>query len=222
MQCPNCGATIPDGSIRCPYCHSEVPGAERIATRGATPSRAAVFEAIRRSPEFKQAESAERQAKLPAYSSVQRAIPMVFAVVFIAASLVILAGFLAVGGGIGFGLGGRGGGALFGLCAAIVPLGFVVIGVLMLIHFRNKMQEFDRAPTLTRPAIVAGKRTQVSGGSGDSSATTHYHITCEFEDGTRTEFEPIEQGLYAQLSENDAGVAFTRASVLLAFDRVVV
>ena len=64
------------------------------------------------------------------------------------------------------------------------------------------------------------KRTAVSGGSGNTSATTSYHLTAEFEDGNRAEFQPIHAELYGRLVEGDAGVLFSRAWVALDFDRV--
>ncbi len=75
---------------------------------------------------------------------------------------------------------------------------------------------------LARPAVIVAKRMAVSGGSGDSSASTSYYLTAEFEDGTREEYQPMTPALYGRVAEDDAGVLFTRSSLALDFDRVVV
>ncbi|MCX7426948.1 MAG: DUF2500 family protein [Planctomycetia bacterium] len=84
----------------------------------------------------------------------------------------------------------------------------------------HEVREFQSAPVLAQAAIVVGKRTCLSGGSGNSSATTSYHLTAEFEDGARAEFQATRPDLYGCVSEGDAGVLFSRASVALDFDRV--
>jgi len=45
----------------------------------------------------------------------------------------------------------------------------------------------NSAQLLKRKCTVVDKRTEVWGGSGDSSANTNYFITFEFEDNSRTE-----------------------------------
>lgn len=57
---------------------------------------------------------------------------------------------------------------------------------------------------LTVHCRVVAKRTQVSGGSGDSSAFTRYYATFEFEDGGRVEF-PLKGPQYGLLVEGDFG-----------------
>lgn len=51
------------------------------------------------------------------------------------------------------------------------------------------------------------------------SESTSYYTTFEFADGSREEFS-VPTALYSQFAENDAGVLFTRANMVAAFDRV--
>jgi len=51
---------------------------------------------------------------------------------------------------------------------------------------------------------VVDKRTEVSGGSGDSSASTNYFITFEFEDSTRKEMH-VRGNYYGLTTVGDQG-----------------
>ena len=69
--------------------------------------------------------------------------------------------------------------------------------------------------------IIAGKRTAVSGGGKNSSATTSYFVTAEFQDGRREEFATLTPQVYSKVAEEDAGVLFLRDQYALDFDRVM-
>ena len=114
--------------------------------------------------------SAERLAALPKLGMLEAAALQVFFIIFIAISAVMTAKFLA-----NFPL------------AAIVPAGFVAIGVLMLIKLIREAKEKTSKVMLARAAIVVSKHTEVSGG-GNSAVRTEYCVTFEFEDGQREEF----------------------------------
>lgn len=89
----------------------------------------------------------------------------------------------------------------------IIALGFVlVIGILLTAVVRGSMQwsRNNASPVETLTARVTGKRTSVSGGHGDSSASTWYHATFELPDGRRDELA-ISAKDYAQLAEGDRG-----------------
>ncbi|NLE37166.1 MAG: DUF2500 domain-containing protein [Pirellulaceae bacterium] len=103
---------------------------------------------------------------------------------------------------------------------SVVPVGFVVLGVVMLAKAIRKARQYGEAPLEAHPALIVAKRTEVSGGSGDSSASTSYYLTAEFEDGRRAEFLPARPELFGRVAEGDAGVLFTRTDVALDFDRV--
>ncbi|RCS46494.1 DUF2500 family protein [Bremerella cremea] len=110
--------------------------------------------------------------------------------------------------------------ALIPFCMGVVPLGMLGLGVYLAITQFKKMQSLETGELATLPAIVAGKRTMLSGGSGDSSASTYYYVTFEFEDGQRQEYPVWDGSLYGRVSEEDAGVLFLREQHALDFDRV--
>ena len=196
MKCPDCGASLPPEARRCEYCGSTAP--ERVHPPS---SRAGDFHRILQSSAYANRNAAERLEALPKLSQLEAAIPIVFFCIFIGASILIGLVMLFVFP-----------------CAAIVPAGFVVVGVMMMIRTTEKMKERAAAPVLARAAIVTGKRTSVSGGRGNSSASTHYFATFELEDGSRHEYI-ADNALYGRLAESDAGVLFTRADLVVAFDR---
>ena len=219
MKCTSCGADISVGGARCDYCGSAVETA-------AEPSRREIFEKIKTSPHYEHRNAPQRLASLPQFPAGAKALAMAVPIVFIAISGIMAIGMLVMAGVVGMGIGLAGGGSLAGvsvipLLMALVPVGFVAIGVFMLVSFRKKFRQFDRAPVLARPAIVVGKRTAVSGGSGNSSASTRYFLTAEFEDGNRGEFQTMTPELYGRAAEEDAGVLYTRATMALDLDRVI-
>ncbi|MEF3355460.1 DUF2500 domain-containing protein [Paenibacillus sp. GYB006] len=77
----------------------------------------------------------------------------------------------------------------------------------------------NAAERLTERARVLTKRTEVSGGSGDSRAYTNYYLTFEFEDGRRTEFE-VRAEEYGLLVEGDEGTLTHQGTRYLGFERM--
>lgn len=72
---------------------------------------------------------------------------------------------------------------------------------------------------LTVPGRVVAKRTQVSGGSGDSRALTRYYATFEFEDGGRVEL-PLKGPQYGLLVEGDFGELTYQGTRFIDFVRM--
>ncbi len=217
MKCESCGADVPAGAAQCDYCGSAVAwSAAQPAAAPRSSSRPEVFEAIKRSQAYLRRTAPERLAALPKVGTLEMAIPAVFLGVFILVSLVIMIGMLSVGGLVGH----AGGPGIIPMCMAVVPLGFIVIGALSLVSVVKRAGNFSAAPVLARPAIVAGKRTQVSGGGHDSSASTSYYLTFEMEDGSRVEYAVMKPALFSEVAESDAGVLFSRLDTAVAFDRV--
>jgi hypothetical protein len=209
---------VPSGETTCQFCGSTAPPLS-------APSRSDVFARVKSSPEYQRRTSPERQAALPKYPAIAKVLPAVVIVMFIGGSAFMAVMMLVVGGVFGVAgarLGGPMGGglSLAPLLMALCPMAFVALGVFIFLHLRKKMREFQQAPILADAALIVGKRTQVSGGSGDSSATTRYFVTVEREDGSRTEFLAMTPDLYSRVAEEDAGVLFTRSTLALDFDRV--
>lgn len=153
--------------------------------------------------------------------------PVVFFVVFIAISGFIAfaaLGMAGIFGAVGFSHAGPLGGgiAIVPAFMALVPVGFVVLGVFGILKHSKTMSDFQGASTISYAAMIAGKRAQVSGGGKNSSASTSYFITAEFEDGRRNEFAVMTPGLYGKVTQGDAGILFVRGKYALDFDRIVV
>lgn len=84
---------------------------------------------------------------------------------------------------------------------------FAIIVVAVLVAVVKGLAQWSRnnaSPVLTEPAAVTGKRTAVSGGHGDTGASTAYHATFELPDRTRIELL-VGAREYAQLAQGDRG-----------------
>lgn len=104
--------------------------------------------------------------------------------------------------------------AMFNLMMFIVIGGFVFAIGSMIFRTVNNMGQ----PVLTRWARVAGRRQDTSGGSGDTSVTTWYYVTFEFEGGNREEFS-VSGKEYALLSEGDVGTLKSQGDWFKGFER---
>lgn len=95
-----------------------------------------------------------------------------------------------------------------GIFFVIFGVAALLIGAAILTAIVRGISEWSRnnaSPRLTFPARVVAKRTHVSGGSGNSSASTRYYITFErIEDGARQEFR-VDTKAYSSLAEGDHG-----------------
>jgi lipopolysaccharide export LptBFGC system permease protein LptF len=76
----------------------------------------------------------------------------------------------------------------------------------------------NASPVLTRQALIVAKRTQVWGGSGESSASTNYYATFQFEDNSREEFQ-IKDSQFGLMAEGDHGVLDSQGTRFLDFQR---
>lgn len=96
----------------------------------------------------------------------------------------------------------------------------IIIGTFLYAIIRG-ITTFTRnnaAERLTEQARVLTKRTNVSGGSGDSRAYTTYYITFEFVDGHRLEFK-VRAEEYGLLVEGDEGMLTHQGTRYLGFER---
>lgn len=80
--------------------------------------------------------------------------------------------------------------------------------------------QITRLTLLTLHSTVVAKRTEVSGGSGDSSATTRYYVTFEFDNGERTELI-VGGNHYGMMVENDRGMLTYQGTRFKHFERDV-
>ncbi|WP_262176863.1 DUF2500 domain-containing protein [Saccharococcus sp. Marseille-Q5394] len=108
--------------------------------------------------------------------------------------------------------------------SAMPIFGFIVfalvIGIFIFVIVKGISQwsSNNNSPRLTVPAQVKTKRTNTSGGSGDSSAHTSYYVTFQVESGDRMELQmPGKE--YGMLAEGDLGIPTFQGTRYLGFER---
>ncbi|QDU73566.1 hypothetical protein Pan97_05420 [Bremerella volcania] len=212
MKCPSCGASLPEDSLTCEYCGSRTTPPSQQHDQD-------IFRRVKQSPLYADRLSAQRIEKLPK--------PGIFPLIFIGVFFTLFCGgalfmsIMVIGVGGMFSLSEQSFPfALFPFCMGLVPLGMCAFGVFMAVTMFKRFKSMSSGKVEAVPAIIVGKRTQVSGGSGDSSASTAYFATVEFEDGERKEFMIYDGSLYGRISEDDAGILFSREQFAVDFDRV--
>jgi Protein of unknown function (DUF2500) len=96
----------------------------------------------------------------------------------------------------------------------------LVIGTILVSLGRSARQwaRNNDSPRVTETAVVVAKRSEVSGGSGDSSASTWYYVTFELQGGERVEI-PMADNQYGLLAEHDRGLLNRQGTRFLGFDR---
>lgn len=110
---------------------------------------------------------------------------------------------------------------MFTAIPVVIAIGFaVVIAIFIVAAARGTMQwsRNNASPVETIPATVTGKRTSVSGGQGDSGASTWYHATFELTDRSRVELQ-LSAKDYAQLAEGDRGQLTRQGTRFKGFQR---
>ncbi len=217
MKCGSCGAEIPPDATVCEYCRTRVDPPERLESDepqpDRPPARAEIFERIKASQAYARRRSQRRLSQLASRGLVEHLFPIGFVSLWLVAALVITGTFFSIGRAGPFPSSPPS-------WIALVPLGMAAFGGVVLVLMLRELSKALRAPIVGHAAIVVGKRTAVSGGGQNSSASTSYYATFEFEDGARDEFR-LRERLFGQLSERDAGVLFTRHTMALDFDRIV-
>ncbi|WP_252504331.1 DUF2500 domain-containing protein [Sporosarcina sp. Marseille-Q4943] len=96
----------------------------------------------------------------------------------------------------------------------------IVIGgiIFTLVKGAGQWSSNNSSPRLTVPAQVKTKRTNTSGGSGNSSAHTSYYVTFQVESGDRMELK-MSGSEYGMLAEDDLGLLTFQGTRYLGFDR---
>lgn len=100
----------------------------------------------------------------------------------------------------------------FGGAPAFIPMiaVIVIVAVVVIVLVKGVQGLFtwssnNAAEILNKPSEIVTKRTEVWGGSGNSSTSTSYYITFEFEDCSRQEFE-VKAKKFGMLVEGDIGI----------------
>ncbi|MCA8980666.1 MAG: DUF2500 family protein [Planctomycetes bacterium] len=202
-ECQHCGAVIKSQGARfCEFCGTEIvrEGAPRMQTRDE--AQRTRFELLREHPEL--------DGLLRATPTIEKP-PLNYGILVVAPVMVLFVLFFL--GGV------RNAGAPgFFFLVPVLMLGVVGYAALKVLM---KSSEYHSAELVRRPAIVVDERTKFSGGGKDTSARTTYFATLEFDDGSRSEFT-VGSRLAGNITQGDAGVAYTKHRHLAAFARLSV
>ncbi|WP_217593921.1 DUF2500 domain-containing protein [Cohnella sp. GbtcB17] len=94
--------------------------------------------------------------------------------------------------------------AFFKLFGGLIVI--LVVGTFLYIIIRgfSTWTTNNAADIITSPATVLDKRTEVWGGSGDTSSSTNYYVTFELADSTRIEL-PVRGDKFGLIVVGDHG-----------------
>lgn len=107
---------------------------------------------------------------------------------------------------------------IFKAMFVLIPLMIIGMIVFAVIRGINTWVRNNASPMLRRDATVVSKRTKVWGGSGDSSASTSYFVTFEFDDRSRIELQ-LSGSEYGLIAEGDRGRLTNQWTRFNAFQR---
>lgn len=97
----------------------------------------------------------------------------------------------------------------------LVIAGFIFFSI---IKSGAQWNKNNNSPKLSVPVQVVTKRTNTSGGSGDTSATTSYYATFQVESGDRMELR-LSGKDFGMLAEDDLGILTFQGTRFLGFER---
>lgn len=97
----------------------------------------------------------------------------------------------------------------------------IIVGIILFTFIKGAAEwgKNNNSPQLTVAAHVKTKRTETSGGTGDTGASTYYYVTFEYESGDRQEFQ-MRGNQYGMLAEGDIGKLNFQGTRFLGFERV--
>ena len=98
---------------------------------------------------------------------------------------------------------------------------FVIAAGIILFTMGKGIAEWannNRKPVLTDMSKAVAKRTHVWGGGNNTSASTSYFITFEFENGERHEFA-VKSKQYGMIAEDDVGLLTYQGTRFHDFER---
>lgn len=124
----------------------------------------------------------------------------------------------------GFNIGPFSGGSGGNLFLIIFMCVFVlVIGTFIILIIKSLMtwSSNNASPIQSRNCKVVAKRMHVSGGSGDSSASTSYYATFEFEDRSRLELR-VGREQFGYIVEGDQGTLTYQGTRFKEFSRPLI
>jgi len=98
----------------------------------------------------------------------------------------------------------------------------IIIGTLLFVLVKglSTWTSNNNADVIRRKCKIVDKRTEIWGGSGDSSASTNYFITFEFEDSTRNELH-VKSNHFGVFVVGDVGELTYQGTRFLEFTRII-
>jgi hypothetical protein len=108
-----------------------------------------------------------------------------------------------------------------GFVGIFIPIIFViVIGGFIFIAVKgiSTWSKNNQSPVLTVPAEVVAKRTETSGGHGNSSARTSYYVTFQVQSGDRLELG-VDGSEFGLLAEEELGMLTFQGTRYKGFER---
>ena len=205
-QCSNCGGRPTAADQRfCGFCGVELPTlpeAPRVVVHtGPYGDLEARFAALDEHPAL---ERLGRHVPSTTAKSASMFGQVLFGLVFTVVALFITFMFGALAGPL-----------------AMIPLIAVVVGVTLTVGGIRQAARYSSSPLLRIKALVVDERVQVSGGGGNSQASTTYFATLQDAGGHRTEYQ-VDDEIAAEVTEGDLGIAFIKGPVLVDFARIQV
>ncbi|GIP27213.1 hypothetical protein J23TS9_23430 [Paenibacillus sp. J23TS9] len=107
----------------------------------------------------------------------------------------------------------------FKLFGGVLVTFVVVIFLVVIIKGLKTWTSNNNSEVLRRRCKVVDKRTEVWGGSGESSASTNYYITFEFEDNSRKELY-VKDNQFGMIVVGDIGELTFQGSRFKEFSRI--
>ncbi len=201
--CTECGARAKGHEDRfCSYCGTALPREGPPVPRPSD-TRAARFEAAKRSPAYQEA---LRHEPATGHVVAGAACNTVFFLVFIGVGLAISGVWHTVGSGFGGGFS----------AIALFPLAMVGFVIFTAVKAIGRAATIANSPTEHHLVLVRDERVEVRGGGKNSSASTSYFATLEYEDGSRREHE-VDGKVASRIAPGDVGVACKRGGFLIDF-----
>ena len=101
----------------------------------------------------------------------------------------------------------------------IFALLFIVFFAFIIIKMLRIWMSNNASPLISASCTAVTKRSEVWGGSGDTSASTSYYVTFQFDDGSRLEFQVINRD-YGLIVEGDRGEILYQGTRFKEFKRL--
>lgn len=103
----------------------------------------------------------------------------------------------------------------FGIPFVLIPGAMAALGGFGIVHMRRRVERLKSAPWRRVPALVIGRRATVRG------ERSYSFLSLEFADGSREEYS-AEGSILGKLADDEMGVAFLKADILVDFERLPV